>query len=186
MGQDFSWVVQAVLPLMKARAPHRLACCPLTAVCCYQGVTLGGVLPAVDAEAQRSIKRHPTLQDDVIVGSGAQILGDIVVHAGVRVGGNSVVTKDVQAGATVVGVPARQMTKTKVASEPATNFSPYAMPDDRESDPRERTIEALVDEVKSQRARISALEDQLADAAVSSTAAKSAAKATPRRDKSPR
>ena len=96
------------------------------------------------------------------------------------------VTKDVPEGATVVGVPARQMTKTTVASEPTTNFSPYAMPDDRESDPRERTIAALVDEVQSQRARLSALEDQLANAAVSSSAAKSAAKATPRRGKSPR
>jgi hypothetical protein len=60
------------------------------------------------------------------------------------------------------------------------------MPDDRESDPRERTIAALVDEVQSQRARLSALEDQLANAAVSSSAAKSAAKVTPRRGKSPR
>ena len=69
----------------------------------YQGVTLGSVLPAVDAEAQRSVKRHPTLEDDVIVGSGAQILGNITVRAGARVGGNSVVTKDVPACATVVG-----------------------------------------------------------------------------------
>ena len=75
----------------------------------YQGVTLGGVLPSVDSEAQRCIKRHPTLEDDVIVGSGAQILGDIVVGAGAKVGGNSVVTKDVPEGATVVGVPARQV-----------------------------------------------------------------------------
>ena len=96
------------------------------------------------------------------------------------------VTKDVPEGATVVGVPARQMTKNTVASEPTTNFSPYAIPDHRESDPRERTIAALVDEVQSQRARLSVLEDQLANAAVSSSAAKSAAKATPRRGKSPR
>ena len=68
----------------------------------YQGVTLGGVLPSVDSEAQRCIKRHPTLRDGVIVGSGAQILGDIVVGEGAKVGGNSVVTKDVPEGATVV------------------------------------------------------------------------------------
>ena len=157
----------------------------------YHDVTLGGVMPAVDSDKQRASKRHPTLGDYVIVGAGAQILGPITVHKCARVGGNSVVTKDVPEGATVVGVPARQMTKTKVASEPTTNFSPYAMPDDRESDPRERTIAALVDEVQSQRARLSALEDQLANAAVSSSAAKSAAaksaaKATPRRGKSPR
>jgi len=86
-------------------------------------------------------------------------------------------------GATVVGVPARQMTKTTVSSTPSANFSPYAVPDDHESDPRERTIAALVDEVQSQRARLAALEEQLASAAVSSVATKSTAKTTPRRGK---
>lgn len=149
----------------------------------YHDVTLGGVMPAVDSDKQRSSKRHPTLGDFVIVGAGAQVLGPITVHRCARVGGNSVVTKNVPEGATVVGVPARQMTKNTVLSASTINFSPYAVPDDRESDPRERTIVALVDEVQSQRARITALEDQLESLAASSAAAKSNAKTTPRRGK---
>ena len=149
----------------------------------YHDVTLGGVMPAVDSEKQRASKRHPTLGDYVIVGAGAQILGPIKVHRCARVGGNSVVTKDVPENATVVGVPARQLTKTNASTAPTANFSPYAVPDDRESDPRERTIAALVDEVQSQRARISALEEQLASASVSSAVTKSNAKTTPRRSK---
>ncbi len=149
----------------------------------YHDVTLGGVMPAIDAGKQRASKRHPTLCDHVIVGAGAQILGPITVHRCARVGGNSVVTKDVPEGATVVGVPARQMTKTNVPSASTENFSPYAVSDDRESDPRERTIAALVDELQSQRARLTALEERIATAVVSSAATKSTAKTTPRRGK---
>ena len=149
----------------------------------YHDVTLGGVMPAVDSDKQRASNRHPTLGDYVIVGAGAQILGPITVHRCARVGGNSVVTKDVPEGATVVGVPARQMTKITASTTPYANFSPYAVPDDRESDPRERTIAALVAEVQSQRARLTVLEEQLASAAVSSATTKPVAKATPRRSK---
>jgi len=149
----------------------------------YHDVTLGGVMPAIDAGKQRASKRHPTLGDCVIIGAGAQILGPITVHRHARVGGNSVVTKDVPEGVTVVGVPARQMTKTTVMSAPTENFSPYAVPHDRESDPRERTIAALVDEVQSQRARLAALEEQFGSATVSSSASKSTVKTTLRRSK---
>ena len=67
----------------------------------YHDVTLGGVAPSVDSDSQRNQKRHPTLEDGVIVGSGAQILGPITVGACARVGANAVVTKNVPAGATV-------------------------------------------------------------------------------------
>jgi len=64
----------------------------------YQGVTLGGV-------STKKEKRHPTLEDEVIVGAGAKILGNIVIGKGSRVGANSVVLKDVPPNATVVGIP---------------------------------------------------------------------------------
>ena len=68
----------------------------------YQGVTLGGTDPANGIGG----KRHPTLANDVIVGSGAQILGPVTVNARARVGANAVVTKDVPEGAVMVGIPA--------------------------------------------------------------------------------
>ena len=137
----------------------------------YQGVTLGGVLPAVDAEAQRSVKRHPTLEDDVIVGSGAQILGNITVRAGARVGGNSVVTKDVPACATVVGVPARQLAARPTA-EVEPPFAAYGVSNPDDVDPRGRTIAALVDEVQSLRARLNDMEDRLSTTAMHDDAGK--------------
>lgn len=149
----------------------------------YHDVTLGGVMPAVDTDKQRASKRHPTLGDNVIVGAGAQILGPITVHRCARVGGNSVVTRDVPEGATVVGVPARQMTKGAAKGATTVNFSPYAVPDDRESDPRERTIAALVDEVQGQRARLVALEEQLATATMPVAASNPTSKPTSRRSK---
>jgi serine O-acetyltransferase len=140
----------------------------------YQGVTLGGVLPAVDAEAQRSIKRHPTLEDDVIVGSGAQILGDLTVQRGARVGGNSVVTRDVPAGATVVGVPARQLAAKRAPDADERPFAAYAVSNPDEVDPRARTIEALVAEVQSLRARLNDMEDRLSPTKLHDEAGKEA------------
>ena len=69
----------------------------------YQNVTLGGTNPSTGVGG----KRHPTLRNGVVVGSGAQILGPIEVGEGGKVGANAVVTKDVDAGSTVVGIPAR-------------------------------------------------------------------------------
>jgi len=132
----------------------------------YQGVTLGGVLPAVEASAQRSVKRHPTIGDNVIIGSGAQVLGNITVNAFARIGGNSVVTKDVPGGATVVGVPARQVAVKAGTVKVDDTFQAYAVGNPGEVDPRERTIEALVNEVQSLRARLSDLENILAPTAI--------------------
>src|SRR6187549_1010912 len=69
----------------------------------YQQVTLGGTNPT-DGIAG---KRHPTISDGVIIGSGAQVLGPILVARGARIGANAVVTRDVPEGATMVGIPAR-------------------------------------------------------------------------------
>ena len=116
----------------------------------------------------------------MIVGAGAQILGPITVHRRARVGGNSVVTKDVPEAATVVGVPARQMSKTTTKAEVDTSFMAYGVQSGIDFDPRERTIRALVDEVQSQRARLNDLEDRLASAAVSAAPKKAPRKTKPK------
>ncbi len=127
----------------------------------YHDVTLGGVMPAIDSKKQRDAKRHPTLGDYVIVGAGAQILGPITVGRCARVGGNSVVTKNVPEDATVVGVPARQLNKVNAKPSDEISFMPYAVHSGLDYDPRERTIQALADEVQSQRSALSNLEKQL-------------------------
>lgn len=66
----------------------------------YQGVTLGGT-------GKERGKRHPTLEDLVVVGVGAAVLGDIVIGRGTRVGGGAVVVNDVPPNCTVVGIPGR-------------------------------------------------------------------------------
>ena len=122
----------------------------------YHGVTLGGVMPAVDAKAQRSVKRHPTLEDDVIVGAGAQILGPVTVGRCARVGGNSVVTKDVAEGQTVVGIPAKPLRKRRTGSQ----FEPYAVSSMPVDDSQSRTIAALFAELEALRTQIEALQSQ--------------------------
>ena len=83
----------------------------------YHGVTLGGIMPAFKSDEQRGIKRHPTLEDGVIIGSGAQILGPITIGANARVGANSVVLKSVSKGMSVVGVPAHAVGKNKLSKD---------------------------------------------------------------------
>ena len=103
----------------------------------YQGVTLGGTDPANGIGG----KRHPTLCDDVIVGSGAQILGPITVHPRARIGANAVVTKDVPEGAVMVGIPARSTLLD--ATEYAREFVPYGTPCSETFDPATQKIEIL-------------------------------------------
>lgn len=73
----------------------------------YQGVTLGAGAEARGGDSTRGVKRHPTLGNGVIVGSGAEIQGDIIVSDNVRVASGSIVLKDVPANSIVVGVPGR-------------------------------------------------------------------------------
>ena len=91
----------------------------------YHGVTLGGVSPAVKSSEQVGVKRHPTLEDDVIVGSGAQILGPVIVKHCSRIGSNAVVTKDVPKGGIMVGIPAKNIKGAKSTLDPS--FAPYAV-----------------------------------------------------------
>ena len=126
----------------------------------YQAVTLGGIAPSVDSHTQVNQKRHPTLEDWVIVGSGAQVLGGIIVGEGARIGANAVVTKDVPPGVTAVGIPARiVMPRDK---EHARDFAPYGTPSDGCPDPMLKTIENLRSQISSLMGRIDELEGELA------------------------
>ena len=71
----------------------------------YHMVTLGGISPSINSDNQRNTKRHPTLMDNVVVGSGAQILGPVVVGKNAKIGANAVVTKDVDENSVMVGIP---------------------------------------------------------------------------------
>ena len=90
----------------------------------YHGVTLGGISPSENSDNQRNSKRHPTLLDNVIVGSSAQILGPITVGECARIGANTVVLKDVPANATMVGNPAKN-----ISTNTDTSFKPYGVRD---------------------------------------------------------
>lgn len=127
----------------------------------YHDVTLGGVSPAENSHEQRCTKRHPTLKDDVIVGSGAQILGPITVGECARVGANAVVIKDVPSRATVVGIPAKVVSR---ASRAQDNFAPYGTPLGDLPDPVARAIDGLMEHVSTLNARIQDLETRLEEA----------------------
>ena len=90
----------------------------------YHMVTLGGIAPSIDSDSQRENKRHPTLMDNVIVGSGAQILGPVVIGKNAKVGANAVVTKNVPDNAVMIGIPARNVGTT------SGEFKPYAVTED--------------------------------------------------------
>ena len=87
----------------------------------YHMATLGGIAPSINSDNQRDVKRHPTLKENVVVGSGAQILGPVVVGKNAKIGANAVVTKDVPENAVMVGIPAKNV---GTASE---EFKPYGV-----------------------------------------------------------
>ena len=90
----------------------------------YHAVTLGGSSPSIDSERQRHEKRHPTIGNEVVIGSGAQIIGPVIVGDRARIAANAVVVKDVPANATMIGIPAKA-----VKLENKGNFKPYGVDD---------------------------------------------------------
>ncbi len=117
----------------------------------YQCVTLGGTSPDNGVAG----KRHPTLLDNVIIGSGAQVLGPITIGAGARVGANAVVTKDVSPGAVMVGIPARATMVEGGRGDKA--FVPYGTPCSEMFDPETQKVELLRCEIDTLRKRVDAL-----------------------------
>ena len=94
----------------------------------YHNVTLGGISPSINSDNQREIKRHPTLQDCVVVGSGAQVLGPIIIGKNSKIGANAVVTKDVPENGVMVGIPAKNV---GTASE---EFKPYGISEEEKNE----------------------------------------------------
>ncbi|GGX94122.1 serine acetyltransferase [Litchfieldella qijiaojingensis] len=126
----------------------------------YQGVTLGGT-------SWNKGKRHPTLEDGVIVGAGAKILGPFTVGAGAKIGSNAVITKAVPAGATVVGIPGKIVKRAEPDTEEVPTFDPerreamrqkfgfdaYGVSQDM-PDPVARSIQAMLDHMHAVDQRI--------------------------------
>ena len=125
----------------------------------YQNVTLGGVAPSVDSASQVNRKRHPTVLNGVIIGSGAQVLGPITVGEGARIGANAVVVKDVPSGVTMVGVAARQLPPKECRHD----FVAYGTPTGELSDPVARALDSLAREVAALNRRVMELEGNAAD-----------------------
>ncbi|MBF0166864.1 MAG: serine O-acetyltransferase [Alphaproteobacteria bacterium] len=120
----------------------------------YHGVTLGGT-------SLHKGRRHPTLEDGVIVGSGAQILGPHVIGQGARIGANAVVLSDVPKGVTMVGIPARVAMRRLKKDEEAT-FHAYGLTSEHLPDPVARSAETLHRQVTALSQRLEELEQRLA------------------------
>ena len=116
----------------------------------YHGVTLGGVSPAIDSDSQRAMKRHPTIQDGVIIGANAQVLGAVTVGENCLIGSGAIVTKNIPPNVTVVGNPARIVGREGCGKE----FSAYGIPQGELPDIIANSLKQLQDEVKSLRAEL--------------------------------
>jgi len=93
----------------------------------YHMATLGGIAPSINSNDQRNIKRHPTIEDDVVIGSGAQVLGPVKVGRCAKIGANAVITKDVPEKAVMVGIPAKNV---GIAN---SEFKPYGITPDSDA-----------------------------------------------------
>ena len=122
----------------------------------YHGVTLGGV-------SLEKTKRHPTIEDGVLIGMGAKILGDITIGSGARIGANAVVTRDIPSGATAVGIPAKVI---KIGGLPLPAPIPEPPVMDRSLnavDPDDDAIRGIMGELERLRERLAALEESERD-----------------------
>ncbi|QRM19652.1 serine O-acetyltransferase [Dechloromonas sp. TW-R-39-2] len=120
----------------------------------YHGVTLGGT-------SWNKGKRHPTLENGVVIGAGAKVLGPITISAGAKVGSNAVVTKPLPAGATAVGNPARildhsEQSKQREEQAEKMGFSAYAVGRDQD-DPLAKAIHGLLDHAAETDRRLASL-----------------------------
>ena len=90
----------------------------------YHMVTLGGIAPSINSDNQRNVKRHTTIENEVVIGSGAQVLGPVTVGCCAKIGANAVITKDVPEKAVMVGIPAKNVGMA------GNEFKPYGITPD--------------------------------------------------------
>tara|TARA_B100000989_G_C19414872_1_gene415989 strand:- start:139 stop:903 length:765 start_codon:yes stop_codon:yes gene_type:complete len=126
----------------------------------YQQVTLGGISPSEKSEQQKNVKRHPTIKDGVIVGSGAQILGSIIIGKNSRIGANAVVLKDVPDNETYIGIPARKV-KNEYEKNSIDTFSPYGIRTGKIDDPNKKSISILLSELHELNSKIKKIEGEI-------------------------
>lgn len=119
----------------------------------YQCVTLGGTDPANGIAG----KRHPTISDGAIIGSGAQVLGPVIVGPRARIGANAVVTRDVAEGAVMVGIPAKATLVD--ATQYQKSFVPYGTPCSETFDPATQKLDWMACEIERLRKEIAALRE---------------------------
>ncbi|MDB4811287.1 DapH/DapD/GlmU-related protein [Candidatus Pelagibacter sp.] len=93
----------------------------------YHMATLGGIAPSINSNDQRNIKRHPTIEDEVVIGSGAQVLGPVTVGRCAKIGANAVITKNVPEKAVMVGIPAKNVGLAD------SEFKPYGITPDSDT-----------------------------------------------------
>jgi serine O-acetyltransferase len=115
----------------------------------YQGVTLGGT-------GKQRGKRHPTIEDDAVIGVGASVLGAVTIGAGARVGAGSVVLKDVPPHTTAVGMPARAVSWRDPASGETRRLEHLP-------DPDRDTMISLMQRIEELEARVREIEHAHAD-----------------------
>jgi serine O-acetyltransferase len=123
----------------------------------YQQVTLGGISPSLNAKKQKNVKRHPTIGNGAIIGSGAQILGAINIGDYSRIGSNAVVLKDVPKNQTFIGIPARKVRN----KNDLNNFDAYGITKGKMDDPNKSSIIGILNEFHELNYKFSKLEKEV-------------------------
>ncbi len=123
----------------------------------YQQATLGGLSPSINSDSQRNVKRHPTIGDNVVIGSGAQILGPILIGQNSRIGTNAVVLKNVPENHTFVGIPARKVE----SHQQKESFEAYGVSEGKIDDPNKKSILAMFNEIHLLNEKIRLIESKI-------------------------
>lgn len=121
----------------------------------YHDVTLGGTT-VFDKNGKVTTKRHPTIGNNVIIGSGAQVLGPIVIGDNVKIGSNAIVTKDVAPNTTVIGMAAHHVAEFRHSRGKKQKFAAYGLVNDVK-DPLEAKLSELEAEIKSLKSELNEL-----------------------------